>query len=247
MIPKGHPRYESLKQREALVAGYEKGVTVLEGLIAHGRGEAFDYLLDEKTIPPAKKAILASAALLCTAENPVVSVNGNTAVLCSSALVELARESGAKLEVNLFYRSNKRVKLIEEILLEHGAKKVYGAAASAEIEGLSSERRKVDKNGIYASDVVLVPLEDGDRTEALVRVGKKVIAIDLNPLSRTSRHATITIVDNIVRAIPALTQEVRKLKDKNLKELQEIVMFDNHENLKASLEIVNTKLKQLKL
>lgn len=50
--------------------------------------------------------------------------------------------------------------------------------------------------------MVLVPLEDGDRTEALRRMGKTVIAIDLNPLSRTSRAANITIVDNVIRAVP---------------------------------------------
>ena len=33
--------------------------------------------------------------------------------------------------------------------------------------------------GIYQSDVVLVPLEDGDRTEALISNGKFVITIDL--------------------------------------------------------------------
>ena len=31
------------------------------------------------------------------------------------------------------------------------------------------------------ADTVLVPLEDGDRTEALVKMGKTVVAIDLNP------------------------------------------------------------------
>jgi 4-phosphopantoate--beta-alanine ligase len=58
-----------------------------------------------------------------------------------------------------------------------------------------SDRRMVDPDGIYIADVVLVPLEDGDRTEALVKMGKKVIAIDLNPLSRTSQKASITIVE----------------------------------------------------
>ncbi|MFQ5815743.1 MAG: hypothetical protein ACE5G7_04525, partial [Candidatus Hydrothermarchaeaceae archaeon] len=56
-IPKEHPRYESLKQREALVEGYEEGITAIAGLIAHGRGEAFDYLIGERTIPPARKAV----------------------------------------------------------------------------------------------------------------------------------------------------------------------------------------------
>ena len=56
--------------------------------------------------------------------------------------------------------------------------------------------------GIYCADVVLIPLEDGDRAEALVKVGKKVIAIDLNPLSRTAMAAHVTIVDELTRAVP---------------------------------------------
>ncbi|MEE8357928.1 MAG: hypothetical protein V3R82_00755, partial [Candidatus Hydrothermarchaeales archaeon] len=82
MLPWDHPRYESLKLRDALVEGTREGVTVLQGLIAHGRGEAFDYLLGERTIDPALRAIEASVALMLIASDPVISVNGNTAVLC---------------------------------------------------------------------------------------------------------------------------------------------------------------------
>ena len=49
---------------------------------------------------------------------------------------------------------------------------------------------------------MLVPLEDGDRCEALVTAGKTVVTIDLNPLSRTSRTATLTVVDGLTRALP---------------------------------------------
>jgi len=194
MVSKRHPRYESIKVREKLTRGYEKGITVPEGLIAHGRGEAFDYLLGEKTTRPAVGAIRASAALLVLANDPVISVNGNTAVLCPKGLVELAEVCNAKLEVNLFYRSKVRARKIEDALIEHGAGRVYGVRPTEEIEGIASERKRVDGDGIFKSDVVLVALEDGDRTEALVRQGKKVIAIDLNPLSRTARFATVTIV-----------------------------------------------------
>ena len=51
---------------------------------------------------------------------------------------------------------------------------------------------------------MLVPLEDGDRCEALISLGKQVIAIDLNPLSRTSKTATVTIVDDVARAMSRL-------------------------------------------
>jgi 4-phosphopantoate--beta-alanine ligase len=75
----------------------------------------------------------------------------------------------------------------------------------------------VNKNGIYKADVVFVPLEDGDRTEALVKNNKKVIVVDLNPLSRSAKKATITIVDNITRAVPLLIKVIKQYKkyDKN--------------------------------
>jgi len=243
-ISKKHPRYKSLLQREKLVEGHEKGITVLAGLIAHGRGEAFDYLIGEKTIEPAKKAIGASAALLLLAENPVISVNGNTAVLCPKELVKLAEEANAKLEVNLFYRSEEREKKIAELLKAHGASKVYGVSPTKEIEGIASDRRKVDKEGIYKSDVVLVAIEDGDRTEALVKHGKKVIAIDLNPLSRTARNATITIVDNVLRAVPALIEEVRELKKNPSLASKILAGYDNIATLHEVLNHIKERLEK---
>jgi 4-phosphopantoate--beta-alanine ligase len=36
-------------------------------------------------------------------------------------------------------------------------------------------------------------------------MGKRVIAIDLNPLSRTARTATLTVVDELTRALPHIT------------------------------------------
>jgi 4-phosphopantoate--beta-alanine ligase len=246
MLPKSHPRYRSLKQRELLVEGFKSGATALEGLIAFGRGEAFDYLLGEKTSDAAFEAIKASAALLLSAEHPVFSVNGNSAVLCPGELVELAGSVGAKLEINLFYRTRERVKAIEEILKEKGAKEVYGIESGAQIKSIESERRKVDREGIYKADVVWVALEDGDRTEALIKSKKKVIAVDLNPLSRTARAATITIVDNVVRAVPLLREAVDKLKSFDEERIREILSkFENDKNLTASLsEIIDGLKKQ---
>ena len=91
-----------------------------------------------------------------------------------------------------------------------------------------------------------MPLEDGDRTEALVRMGKKVIAIDLNPLSRTAQKASITIVDNVVRAMPKLVETVKKLKMESLDERRKILLqFDNHRNLAESLDIIREHLSKL--
>ncbi|MDQ3881829.1 MAG: phosphopantothenate/pantothenate synthetase, partial [Thermoproteota archaeon] len=204
VIPPDHPRAKSLYIRELLVSGFRRGLVAPEGLIAHGRGEAYDYLLGERTTETAQLAINTAAALLLLSSRPVISVNGNTAALCPGAVVELAKVTGANIEVNIFYRTEEREKTIKAELEKHGVNKVLGVGskASARIPELQSERRRVDPDGIYIADTVLVPLEDGDRTEALVKMNKTVIAIDLNPLSRTSKAANITVVDNIVRAIP---------------------------------------------
>ncbi|VVB65501.1 4-phosphopantoate--beta-alanine ligase [Candidatus Gugararchaeum adminiculabundum] len=209
-LPKSHPRFSSLSQRHALEAGVKDGITHPTGLIAFGRGEAFDYLLHEKTHPFAQKAIAKAAQEIRKAKNFVISVNGNTSALCPREIVQLARASGGKLEVNLFYRSEERIKKIISALKKSGAKKVYGLKDDARVSGLASDRAKISSKGIGSADLVLVMLEDGDRTEALRKAGKKVIAVDLNPLSRTARKASITIVDNVVRAIPLLTAELKK-------------------------------------
>ena len=47
-----------------LVDGLRDGLVVEEGLIAHGRGESFDYLIGETTTPSAIRAIKAAAAML---------------------------------------------------------------------------------------------------------------------------------------------------------------------------------------
>jgi len=247
-IPPGHPRAESLRVRERLIRHYRNGIVAEAGLFAHGRGEAFDYLLGEKTTNNALKAIEAAAAALLTAKHPVISVNGNAAALAAKDIVKLAGLTKAKIEVNLFYRSAERELAIKKLLERAGAKQVLGVgeAASARIAEIGSERRRVDPRGILAADVVLVPLEDGDRTEALVKMGKKVIAVDLNPLSRTAQFATITIVDNIVRAMPTLVKTAQKLKKENKSKLEGILAdFNNRKNLGEAMKLINQRLSEL--
>ena len=90
--------------------------------------------------------------------------------------------------------------------------------------------------GIGAADVIVVPLEDGDRAEALARSGRQVIAVDLNPLSRTAQAASITIVDNAVRAFPGLMRMVTKLKRSRRSSLERVVSgFDNKKNISRGL------------
>ncbi|MFW6376820.1 MAG: 4-phosphopantoate--beta-alanine ligase [archaeon] len=222
-VPEDHPRYESLLTRHRIEEGLEKGITSRQGLIAEGRGETFDYLLGERTIASADAAERAAAAQLLLAEHPVLSINGNVAALVPGEAIELAEVVGADLEVNLFNRTEERMRAIVEHLEEHGAENVKGLAADARIPGLSHERSKVDADGIYDADVVLVPLEDGDRAEALGEMGKIEIVIDLNPKSRSARAAAIPIVDNIIRAVPNVTEHARELADASEEELRAIV------------------------
>ena len=241
-VPIDHPRKESLDLRHKIVEGMKHGIVAEAGLIAHGRGEAYDYLLGEKTCEPADEAERVTAAALLCAKNPVISINGNTAVLCPKELVELAKLSHSKLEINLFYRSKERITKIHELLKKNGAEKVYGLDFDeVTIPELSSERAKSE--AIADADTVLVMLEDGDRTEKLVKMGKKVIAVDLNPLSRTAKKAQISIVDNVVRAIPNIIKYVRELKTLDKKGLNSMIdLFDNEINLKKMEESIRFNL-----
>ena len=245
-VPRGHPRYESLVIRERLVRGFRAGLVVPHGLIAHGRGEALDYLLGEATAEQAEKAIEAAAALLLLSERPVISVNGNTAALVGREIAELSKTLNAPLEVNLFHRSREREERIRDHLLSQGAPRVLLSSDEHVVEGVSSPRRYVSGEGIWAADTVLVAIEDGDRTENLVKAGKKVVAIDLNPLSRTAQKATITIVDNVVRAVPRLAEKCRIYKARPKDELRQVVeSFDNGENLRRMIALINTRLERL--
>ncbi|TQQ78967.1 4-phosphopantoate--beta-alanine ligase [Halonotius roseus] len=222
-VPEDHPRYESLLTRHRIEEGVEKGITSKQGLIAEGRGEAFDYLLGEETIPSANEAERAAAAQLLLADHPVLSVNGNVAALVAPEIVDLAAAVDADIEVNLFNRTEERMKAIADHLREHGADEVKGLTADGRIPNLSHERAKVDADGIGAADVVVVPLEDGDRAEALADLGKTEIVIDLNPLSRSAQTAAIPIVDNIIRAVPNMTEHAVDLRETAPAELAEIV------------------------
>ena len=207
-VPESHPRYESLRIRDAIVTGVERGVTSPHGLIAHGRGEAYDYLLGEKTHDFARNAIDAAARTMSSARHPVISVNGNVAALVAAELVTLGKLVGAPLEVNIFHASKQREEAIRAFLEEHGASDVLMPTAEATLDYIDSNRKYVHPEGIFIADVIFVPLEDGDRCQALRKMGKTVITVDLNPMSRTARTASITIVDNVVRAMPLLIERL---------------------------------------
>lgn len=231
--------------RARIEEGVKAGLVATQGLIAHGRGEAFDYLLGEATIPPADEAARAAAAHLLLAENAVLSVNGNTAVLVPDELAELQRALGCKVEVNLFHRTEERVRRLTGHLERHGCANVLGLGAEPTIPGLDHERGRSTREGIYSADVVLVPLEDGDRCQALRNMGKTVIVVDLNPLSRTAKSASVSITDNVRRAVPAITRHVRELKADRLATEKIALAFDATKNLQDTLDCIAERLRWL--
>ncbi len=236
-VPESHPRYVSLKLRDTIVAGVESGVTSIHGLMAHGRGEAFDYLIGEDTQPFAMDAIRAGAAVLLLAEHPVISVNGNVAALTPRELVTFANVLNAPLEVNIFHASKEREDAIREHLKKHGADQVLMPTTEAQLSFIDSNRKFVHPKGIFRADVVFVPLEDGDRCEALAKMGKTVVTVDLNPMSRTAQRAGVTIVDNVVRALPLLIQEVQTLQSASPTVLKDIISeYRNDKTLQAAVQ-----------
>ncbi|WP_458746808.1 phosphopantothenate/pantothenate synthetase [Candidatus Nitrosocosmicus sp. T] len=245
-LHESHPRYLSLLMREKLVTGFSRGLVATEGLIAHGRGECFDYLLGECTTESARAAINVASAMLLLARYPVISVNGNVTALCAEQICGLNRSiENSIIEINLFYYTKEREKLISEEFKKYGLTTLLGINPKnlVSIPELESNRRLVDQYGISKADVVFVPLEDGDRTMALKRMNKKVITVDLNPLSRTSLTSDITIVDNIVRVIPQLIERVeyhKKYSSEN--DLNELIEdFNNLDGLRKTLEVMKSK------
>lgn len=232
-IPKSHPRYKSLKTRESLSRLADDGIVAKTGLIAHGRGEALDYFLGERTVPEAELAIKVAAYWLTAAKRPVLSVNGNVAALAGKAMVALSRAVPAPIEINLFHRSPQRLALVAGHMRKLGARELLGIDARKRLPGLAQPRSWCSEEGIYSADAVLVSLEDGDRAQALKRAGKFVIAIDLNPLSRTAVEADVTIVDEVTRAVPLLTRFVRCARSRPAEYSKLSRKFDNRANLSA--------------
>ena len=210
-----HPRYKSLLMRARLELAAKAGMLADSALIAHGRGEAFDYLLGEKTCDSALQATKEAAARLRSAKRPVISLNGNAIALAADDLLKCAALMEGNVEVNIFYHTPERMMALVDFLREAKermvstiperwkekgkAVKILGTEPDARIPGLEGPRAKCHSNGILAADVLLVPLEDGDRCEALVDLGKDVIVVDLNPMSRSARMATVTVVDELSR------------------------------------------------
>ncbi len=235
-----HPRYHSLLKRQLLEQAAKKGMLADSALIAHGRGEAFDYLLGEQTIPSAYDATVEAAARLIAAKMPVISLNGNAIALAGKELLEIADLLNCPVEINIFYRTPKRmaalISHLEEIKISNDINvNILGANPDAKIPGLEGPRANCHSDGIYQSDVILVPLEDGDRCEALVAMEKEVIVVDLNPLSRTAKMASVTIVDELTRVVKNLIEIIPKKPLRN--------NWDNLSTLSSALAHITNNVK----
>jgi 4-phosphopantoate--beta-alanine ligase len=71
-------------------------------------------------------------------------------------------------------------------------------------------------------------------------MGKTVIAVDLNPLSRTSRRATLTIVDELTRALPNIASACRTLNSAERGEL--LATLDNNYLLSEAIREMTGRL-----
>ncbi len=251
-IPPSHPRRASLEERQRLAAGFATGLVHPTGLAAHGRGEAFDYLLGERSPPEARSAARAVARVLLAARRPVLSVNGNVAAIaareCTDLVSAVNRRRGPRtamaLEANVFHAGPGRIARIIEALEDEGARGVLGRSRTARVPGLEGHRALCAKDGIFSADVVLVPLEDGDRAQALRRMGKVVATVDLNPLSRTARSAHITIVDHVRRALPLTAASCARSSAAPRGSARTIAKsFDNRANLLAVRRRMATRLR----
>jgi len=239
---KSHPRYQSLLMRHRLEMAAKAGMLADSALIAHGRGEAFDYLLGEATIASAHDATMEALAYLQNADCAVISLNGNAIALAGKELMQLASLLKIPVEVNIFYRTPERMKALLSHLYEIRDTnqldvEILGENPDAKIPGLEGPRAKCCENGIYNSDVILVPLEDGDRCEALVAMGKVVLVIDLNPLSRSAKMSSVTIVDELSRVADNLLHgAMQKILRKPRRD------YDNNNTLQSAIDHITSNL-----
>ena len=75
--------------------------------------------------------------------------------------------------------------------------------------------------------------------------GKTVITIDLNPMSRTAIHSDVTIVDNIVRALPLMVKYAQQMNGMAKETLLSTMSgFDNRKNLSEAVSLMMNHLER---
>lgn len=239
VVDPSHPRYQSLMIRKKIADAGAKGMLADSAMIAHGRGEAFDYLLGEQTIQSAQDATREVAARLVRARKPILSLNGNAIALAGAEFLTVASQLNCPIEINIFYRTPERMGALLGNLKMLNTKlgldvEILGGVPDARIPGLEGPRGACQSNGIFEADTILVPLEDGDRCEALTAMGKEVLVIDLNPLSRSSRKGTVTVVDEVTRVASNLIQIIPQKPS--------VTEWNNDQALQAALNHISSTI-----
>lgn len=239
VVDPSHPRYQSLMIRKKIADAGAKGMLADSAMIAHGRGEAFDYLLGEQTIQSAQDATREVAARLVRARKPILSLNGNAIALAGTEFLTVASQLNCPIEINIFYRTPERMGALLGNLKMLNTKlgldvEILGGVPDARIPGLEGPRGACQSNGIFEADTILVPLEDGDRCEALTAMGKEVLVIDLNPLSRSSRKGTVTVVDEVTRVASNLIQMIPQKPS--------VTEWNNDQALQAALNHISSTI-----
>ena len=176
--------------------------------------------------------------------------------ICIRDRIVFAAVLSCPIEVNIYYRTPERMRallsaldtqrqeaaVLYPALVDKIAKvEILGANPDGRIPNLEGPRANCHTDGILSADVVLVPLEDGDRCEALIAMGKTVCVVDLNPLSRTARMASITIVDELTRCIPILLAFL--MDETKLPNLE----WNNEINLRDTIKVMIRNLDSLSL
>ena len=134
----------------------------------------------------------------------------------------------------LHFQREEAAELYPNLVNDISNVEILGAEPNARIPNLEGPRANCHSEGIFSADTILVPLEDGDRCESLIAMGKTVCVIDLNPLSRTARTATVTIVDELSRCVPILIEELMN----GYLEPPLLEKWDNEKNLQEVIDVI---------
>ena len=236
-----HPRYASLLRRHLIEEAAAEGLLAGSAMIAHGRGEAYDYLLGERTTASAASATREAYARLRAAKHPVISVNGNTVALAGRDLLHLAASLSCPVEVNIFYRTQARmdglISRLERWCEEDGLDvEVLGRRTDGRIAGLEGPRAQCDAAGIAAATWCWSPWKTATVAKRWWRWARRC-SWWISTLSRTARTASVTIVDEVGRVAKALREHAAGSEHPAPN-----ATWDNDACLQASLDEISAHL-----
>ena len=134
-----HPRYASLLEKRGGVAVLGRGCSLIPPSWHMDVVRRFDYLLGERSHSFALDATHHAARCLFHAHRPVISVNGNTVALASDQLLLLAARINATIEINIFYRTQERMRALFTHLQERKDALTSHEASQDRTSGIGAE------------------------------------------------------------------------------------------------------------